>query len=72
MDGEQTSPFILLDHSGIQSCSTALPESKGKAFKSMLTLLELSPQEVVAASCVSAGRAACEAVQVSAPVGSSA
>lgn len=71
MDGEQTSPFILLDHSGIQFRATTLPESKGKAFKNVLTLFELFPREAVAANGVSAGRADRGAVQVSAPVGSS-
>lgn len=57
MDGEQTSPFILLEYSGIQSCTTILPESKGKMFKNMLTHFELVSQEAMPENCISATRA---------------
>lgn len=57
MDGEQTSPFILLDHSGFQSCTTILPESKGKMLKNILTHFELVSQAAVAENCFSAARA---------------
>jgi len=57
MDGEQTSRFILLDHSGIQSRTTILHESKGKMFKNMPTRLEPVSQEAVAENCISATRA---------------
>lgn len=67
MDGEQTSPFILLDHSGFQSCTTILPESKGKMLKNILTHFELVSQEAVAENCFSATRADHGARQDSAP-----
>lgn len=67
MDGEQTSPFILLDRSGVQPCTTILPESKGKMFKNMLTHFELVSQEAVVENCISVTRADRGARQDSAP-----
>ena len=67
MDGEQTTPFILLDHAGIQSGTTILPESKDKMLKNILRHLELVSQEAVAENCISAARADRGAQQDSAP-----
>lgn len=67
MDGEQTSPFILRDHSGIQSRTTILPESQGEMLKNILTRFELVCQEAVAEDWISAAGAAHGAHQDSAP-----
>lgn len=67
MDGEQTTPFILLDHSGIQSSTNTLPESKGKMFNNVLRHFELVCPVVMAENCISAIGADRGAQQDSAP-----
>lgn len=67
MDGEQTSPFILRDHSGIQSRTAILPESKGEMLKNILTHFDLVCQEAVAEDWISAAGAGHGAPQDSAP-----